>query len=151
MVEGDVVLMPTVFQLTPHAAGRAMFTQIADPAQQVVQDSAWDLHDQLAFQLEKRFEEFLVHNWRSTVRGQEYDVYEEEGQIGQQQPTELQPMDILAMSYTCESGGSCPSPGTSGSQMTASNSTLRPRRAARMSAHRLGLLIWSPSGPCQVI
>lgn len=58
-----------------------------------------DVQDQLAFQMEKQLEDFLVHNWRSTVLGREYDIYETDGEvIGQQYQTDTGPMDILAIS-----------------------------------------------------
>lgn len=37
------------------------------------------VEDQFAFQVEKQFEDLLVHNWRSTAVGREYDIYEEDG------------------------------------------------------------------------
>ena len=49
--------------------------------------------------MEKQLEDFLVHNWRSTTLGQDYDIYEEDGQLkGQQYLTDTGPMDILAIS-----------------------------------------------------
>jgi restriction system protein len=89
----------TVFQLEAHAAELATLTQLADPAQPIVQAISSEVQDQLAFQLEKQLEDFLVHNWASTSLGQEYDIYEEDGQpVGQQYPTDTGPMDILAIS-----------------------------------------------------
>jgi restriction system protein len=91
--------MMTVFQLAPHAAELATLTQLSDPAQPIVEVITSEERDHLAFQMEKQLEDFLVHNWRSTALGQEYDIYEEDGQIkGQQFPTDTGPMDILAIS-----------------------------------------------------
>ena len=89
----------TVFQLAAHTAELATLTQLADPFQPAVEAISSQIEDQLAFQMEKQLEDFLVHNWRSTALGQEYDIYEEEGQVkGQQYPTDTGPMDILAIS-----------------------------------------------------
>lgn len=89
----------TVFQLGAHTVELATLTQLADPAKPIVQAISSQFEDQLAFQMEKQLEDFLVHNWRSTALGQEYDIYEEEGQVkGQQYPTDTGPMDILAIS-----------------------------------------------------
>lgn len=89
----------TVFQLTAHTAELATLTQLADPAQPIAQAISAQVEDQLAFQMEKQLEDFLVHNWRSTALGREYDIYEEDGQlVGQQYPTDTGPMDILAIS-----------------------------------------------------
>lgn len=89
----------TVFQLTAHTAELATLTQLADPPQPIAQAISAQVEDQLAFQMEKQLEDFLVHNWRSTVLGQEFDIYEEDGQpVGQQYPTDTGPMDILAIS-----------------------------------------------------
>lgn len=52
-----------------------------------------------AFALEKHLEDFLVANWSSTELGNEFDIYEEDGQvIGQQYLSDTGPMDILAIS-----------------------------------------------------
>jgi restriction system protein len=89
----------TVFQLAAHTAELATLTQLADPAQPIAQVISSQVEDQLAFQMEKQLEDFLVHNWRSTVLGREYDIYEEDGQLrGQQYLTDTGPMDILAIS-----------------------------------------------------
>jgi restriction system protein len=89
----------TVFQLAAHTAELATLTQLADPFQPAVEAISSQIEDQLAFQMERQLEDFLVHNWRSTALGQEYDIYEEEGQVkGQQYPTDTGPMDILAIS-----------------------------------------------------
>ncbi|GAC1377842.1 MAG: hypothetical protein NVSMB43_19390 [Pseudarthrobacter sp.] len=56
-----------------------------------------EVQEQLAFQMEKQLEEFLVHNWASTSLGREFDIYTEDGQPGgQQYPSDTGPMDILA-------------------------------------------------------
>lgn len=89
----------TVFQLEAQAAELATLTQLADPAQPIVQAISAEVQDQLAFQMEKQLEDFLVHNWASTSLGREYDIYTEDGQpVGQQYPSDTGPMDILAIS-----------------------------------------------------
>ena len=51
------------------------------------------------FVLEKHLEDFLVHNWKQTELGKNYDIYEEDGElVGQQYPSDTGPMDILAIS-----------------------------------------------------
>lgn len=89
----------TVFQLEAHTSELATLTQLADPAQPVVKAISAEVQEQLAFQMEKQLEDFLVHNWASTSLGREYDIYTEDGQpVGQQYPTDTGPMDILAIS-----------------------------------------------------
>lgn len=89
----------TVFQLAAHTAELVTLTQLAEASQPITQAITAEVEDQLAFQMEKQLEDFLVHNWRSTALGQEYDIYTEDGQpVGQQYPTDTGPMDILAIS-----------------------------------------------------
>ena len=58
-----------------------------------------DVEDPSVFALEKHLEEFLVTNWKSTALGQNYDIYEEDGElVGQQYPSDTGPIDILAIS-----------------------------------------------------
>lgn len=57
-----------------------------------------DVEDPTVFALEKHLEDFLVANWQSTELGKTYDVYEEDGEIGRQYPTDTGPIDILAIS-----------------------------------------------------
>ena len=48
---------------------------------------------------EKHLEDFLIKNWKNTPLGAKYDIYEEEGDlIGQQYPSDTDPIDILAIS-----------------------------------------------------
>jgi len=57
------------------------------------------VEDPNEFALEKHLEDFLVKNWGSTELGQDFDVYQEEGEfVGQQYPTDTGPIDILAIS-----------------------------------------------------
>jgi restriction system protein len=58
-----------------------------------------DVEDPSVFALEKHLEDFLVANWQSTVLGQHYDIFTEEGEaVGQQYPSDTGPIDILAIS-----------------------------------------------------
>tara|TARA_B100000513_G_C11877678_1_gene178132 strand:+ start:170 stop:1084 length:915 start_codon:yes stop_codon:yes gene_type:complete len=50
------------------------------------------------FALEKHLEDFLIKNWKNTELGKKYDIYEEDGQNGQQFPSDTGPIDILAIS-----------------------------------------------------
>lgn len=57
------------------------------------------VEDPSAFAMEKHLEDFLVENWRRTPFGQDFDIYEEDGEcIGQQFPTDSGPIDIFAVS-----------------------------------------------------
>lgn len=57
------------------------------------------IEDAAVFGLEKHLEEFLIQNWKVTELGQNYNVYEEDGQlVGQQYPSDTGPIDILAIS-----------------------------------------------------
>lgn len=57
------------------------------------------IEDPSVFALEKHLEDFLVKNWDHTKLGNEYEIYEEEGElVGQQFPSDTGPIDILAMS-----------------------------------------------------
>ena len=57
------------------------------------------IEDPSVFALEKHLEDFLVKNWDHTKLGNEYEIYEEEGElVGQQYPSDTGPIDILAIS-----------------------------------------------------
>jgi restriction system protein len=57
-----------------------------------------NVEDASAFAMEKHLEDFLVENWSQTELGQQYDIYQEEGEmVGQQYLTDTGPMDILAI------------------------------------------------------
>ncbi len=56
------------------------------------------VEDPVAFAMEKHLEDFLVQNWAQTELGNNYAVYEEDGErVGQQYPTDTGPVDILAV------------------------------------------------------
>ena len=53
---------------------------------------------QSSFLFEKHLEDFLVKNWRNLPIGNQYDIYEENGeQVGQQFRTGTGPIDILGL------------------------------------------------------
>ena len=57
------------------------------------------IEDPSVFALEKHLEEFLVKNWKHTLLGKEYNIFEEDGEmVGQQYPTDTGNLDILAIS-----------------------------------------------------
>jgi restriction system protein len=56
------------------------------------------VEDPSAFALEEHLEDFLVKNWAQTELGKDYDIYEEDGEKGQQYQTDTGPLDILAIS-----------------------------------------------------
>ncbi len=50
------------------------------------------------FYMEKQLEDFIIENWKNTEFGKKYDLIYEGGEIkSQQYPTEIGPMDILAI------------------------------------------------------
>jgi restriction system protein len=66
-----------------------------EPAR-TVQDG---VESQTVFALERHLEDFLVANWVHTELGQDYEIYQQDGEIsGQQFPTDTGPIDILAIS-----------------------------------------------------
>jgi restriction system protein len=62
----------------------------------IVESKESTTDDQASFGLEKYLEAFLVENWKSTVFGQDYEIASDDGQVGQQFPTDTGPIDILA-------------------------------------------------------
>lgn len=56
------------------------------------------VEDPSAFALEEHLEDFLVKNWSNTEFGRDYEIYEEDGEKGQQYQTDTGPLDILAIS-----------------------------------------------------
>jgi restriction system protein len=58
-----------------------------------------DVEDPVSFALEKHLEDFLVKNWGQTMLGNDYSIFEEDGEVvGQQYATDAGPIDILAVS-----------------------------------------------------
>lgn len=51
------------------------------------------------FALEKHLEDFLVSNWKNTLLGKQFNIFEDEGEkVGQQYQTDTGAIDILAVS-----------------------------------------------------
>jgi hypothetical protein len=53
--------------------------------------------DAQRFGMEDELEDFLVANWERTELGKKYDIYEEDGDLGQQYKTDIGRIDILAV------------------------------------------------------
>lgn len=66
--------------------------------QTIISTNDKNVEDPSAFALEKHLEDFLVQNWNQTELGQQYDIFEEDGErVGQQYLTDTGPIDILAI------------------------------------------------------
>ncbi len=63
-----------------------------------IKSSDETVEDASVFALEEHLEDFLVKNWKQTEFGKFYDIFEEDGEIGQQYPCETGRIDILAIS-----------------------------------------------------
>jgi restriction system protein len=87
----------TVSNITKHTAEIEQLLAGNTPATLITTDET--VEDPSVFALEKHLEEFLVHNWSHTVLGQDYEIFEDEGElVGQQYPSDTGPIDILAIS-----------------------------------------------------
>jgi len=82
--------MGTVGNITAHGSEIEALLDDGEP------DEA--IEDLAAFAMEKHLEDFLVHNWSQSVFAKEYDIYQEDGERGQQYPTDTGAIDILAIS-----------------------------------------------------
>lgn len=57
------------------------------------------VEDPSVFALEKHLEDFLIQNWKYTLLGKKYNIYEVDGElVGQQYPSDTGNIDILAIS-----------------------------------------------------
>jgi restriction system protein len=88
----------TVSNVTKYAAELSVLVGIAAPVESVALTGDSSVEDPQAFALEKHLEEFLIANWSKTQLGNEYDLYSENGEKGQQYQTDTGPLDILAIS-----------------------------------------------------
>ena len=87
----------TITSLTERHAQELDSIVFSDSNKIIAQDKT--IEDVSIFALEKHLEDFLVENWNLTELGQNYDIYEEDGEkIGQQYQTDTGPIDILAIS-----------------------------------------------------
>ena len=58
-----------------------------------------DVEDPATFALESHLQEFLIQNWPQTALGQQYDIYQENGELlGNHLRTDTGELDILAIS-----------------------------------------------------
>jgi restriction system protein len=72
---------------------------IGGTAKPVIVSTDSTVEDPSMFAMEKHLEDFLVKNWSQSELGQDFDIYEEEGEtVGQQYETDTGPLDILAIS-----------------------------------------------------
>lgn len=72
---------------------------IADNRPSMIVATDETIEDPIVFALEKHLEDFLVKNWNQTVLGNNYEIYQEDGElVGQQYPSDTGPIDILAVS-----------------------------------------------------
>jgi restriction system protein len=73
-------------------------TLIAGNKPPVIISTDETIEDPSEFAMEMHLEEFLVQNWKQTELGREYDIYEEDGELGKQFQTDTGRIDILAIS-----------------------------------------------------
>lgn len=87
----------TVVEITQHQAEIERLLGASPTA--AVMSSDPNVEDPIAFAMEKHLEAFLVTNWKQTMLGQDFSIYEEDGAlVGQQYPTAAGPIDVLAVS-----------------------------------------------------
>ena len=87
----------TVSAIDRHAEEIERFISGYRPSVIVSTDES--IEDPSVFALEKHLEDFLVANWSQTALGNEYEIYQEDGELkGQQFPTDTGYIDILAIS-----------------------------------------------------
>jgi restriction system protein len=87
----------TVSNISKHAEEIKGFLEGNSPPTLIATDEL--VEDPSVFALEKHLEDFLVQNWCTTELGNNYNIFEEEGEVaGQQYPTDTGPIDILAIS-----------------------------------------------------
>ncbi len=96
-LRGSASSIGTVSNITKHAEEIKRLIGDIQPPKIIATDET--IEDPSVFAMEKHLEEFLVRNWEQTEFGNEFDIYEEEGErVGQQFPTDTGPLDILAIS-----------------------------------------------------
>ena len=93
----SLVTPGTVSSLSPYAEEIERLLAGISAPKLTVNDA--DVEDPSAFAMEKHLEDFLVENWRHTPFGEDYDIYEVDGElVGQQFMTDTGAIDILAIS-----------------------------------------------------
>lgn len=86
----------TVSDITGHSAEiERLLGGVAEPMLITTDET---IEDPSAFAMEKHLEDFLIQNWSQSGLGKEFDIYQEDGETGQQFPTDTGPLDILAIS-----------------------------------------------------
>lgn len=89
----------TVCDMTRAGHAEEIAGLIGGTAKPVIVSTDSTVEDPSMFAMEKHLEDFLVKNWSQTELGQEFDIYEEDGEtVGQQYETDTGPLDILAIS-----------------------------------------------------
>ncbi len=83
----------TVADMSAHA--EELTALLGDSSHGVVVSDA-DVENPLSFVLEKHLEDFLVSNWDRTELATKYRLFEQDGEVAQQFPTDTGPIDILA-------------------------------------------------------
>jgi len=86
----------TVSNLTPH--GQEIEELLGGISVPTIISTDETVENPSAFALEKHLEDFLVENWAHTELGKDYDIYEGDGEKGQQYPADKGRLDILAIS-----------------------------------------------------
>jgi restriction system protein len=86
----------TVSNVTQHRDEIAGLIGSLPPPKLVASDPL--VEDPSAFALEEHLEDFLIENWAHCELGQEYDIFEVDGEKAQQLQTDTGPLDILAIS-----------------------------------------------------
>lgn len=87
----------TVADITGYAEEIERFLEGAEPP--VVVSSESQIEDLAAFAMESHLEHFLVANWAQTDFGNDYTIFEEDGEmVGKQYETDAGRIDILAIS-----------------------------------------------------
>lgn len=86
-----------IVQVTDYADEIEQFIGGSKPPTLISNDDS--VEDPAVFALETHLEHFLVQNWDKTLLGNEYNIFEEDGElVGQQFPSDTGAIDILAVS-----------------------------------------------------
>lgn len=86
----------TVSNVSGYAEEIEVLLQGALPTVLVSTDES--IEDPLAFAMEKHLEDFLIQNWNQTPFSRDYEIYQDDGERGQQVQTDTGFIDILAIS-----------------------------------------------------
>lgn len=87
----------TVAKITKHA--REIENLLSGNNPRIITTTDETIENASEFALEEQLEEFLIENWKSIEISKNYDILEEDGDlVGQQYPTDVGEIDILAIS-----------------------------------------------------